>query len=166
MASNTQNFAAFLRSLQFLFGALLSGQVAILLVMKFLVVRPAPDGVAPPGDWLYQVLLLALLLWAGAVVLGRQRLRAARDHSSLSEKLAACRGAYVLRWAMTEGGVLLVAVSYFLFQDDRYLAIAGIGLLLFATTAPYRRRLVEELDLSSAEQALLDDPTFIAFEGQ
>ncbi|MCC6462915.1 MAG: hypothetical protein IT260_20775 [Saprospiraceae bacterium] len=164
MTPIAQNFAAFLRSLQFLFGALLVGQLAILLVFK--LVLPKFEDVPPTSDWTYPVLLLALLMWAGAFVLGRQRIRAARDHSSLPEKLAACRTAYILRWGLTEGGVLLAAVSYFLFRDDWHLAIAGIGLLLFATTAPYHRRLVEDLDLSSTEQALLDDPAYIAFEGQ
>src|SRR5262245_5123195 len=114
-----QNFAAFFRTLQILFFALLGGQVAVLAVIEFLLkprfgtheftTKAGQTLSFQPGNEdfslyvvVYGVPLLAFGMLGLAFFLFRKTLTAARAKADLSAKLLAYRTALILKWAFIE----------------------------------------------------------------
>ncbi|MCB0535298.1 MAG: hypothetical protein H6574_10845 [Lewinellaceae bacterium] len=164
MSKVSQNFAQYLRSLQIVFGALVAGQVITLTIFYVL---PQASGTALPGEGLaIRIPIVILLLLPAAFFLGRNRIEAARNLPTLKEKMMAYRTALVLRWALLEGSGLLAAVFFFLSRNTLLLAVAGVIILVFMLFVPSRERTISDLDLSTTEQAALDDPNEIVADIQ
>ncbi len=162
METTQHNFAQYQRGLGFFFFSLVAGSLLILAMFYFL--QPEPSESLEGETATIYIPLLVLGLLVGAFFLGRNRIEAAREQRDLKEKLTAYRAALILRWAMIEGGVLLCGVFFFLSREMLLLAVAGVGLVALLLFIPSRGRTLADMDLSSSEQAQLDDPNFIIFE--
>lgn len=157
-----QNFSQYLKSLHILYFALLAGQLICLVVFYFL---PPTEGKYLPSDGLIvRIPILIAILGAAGVFLGYKRIVYARDKSSLQEKMETYRSALILRWALLEGAVLLAGILFFISRSYFLLGMATACLGAFILFVPGRNRLMSDLDLSSSEQAMLDDPNTIVAE--
>lgn len=162
MALVRQNFAEFLKSLQTLYFALLGGQVIALIV--FYLLPAGQESTLPDSGMAVRIPLVAVILLAAAFFLGRKRIEAAREETELKAKISAYRTAVILRCALLEGGVLLAGIFFFLERNLLLLAFAALGVGVFLLFIPSRARVVADLDLSTQEQAMLDDPNVIVTE--
>ena len=137
-----------------LWAALLFGQVMMLTVMYLFVAPPDPTrNTDTPLAYVYPFFLLLPVL---GNFIGRRRIAAARDETLLADKLETYRSALILRWALCEGAVLLLAMFYFFILGSmQLLVLSGLAILYFTTLYPSKEKLVSDLDLSAAEQAEL-----------
>lgn len=162
MSNLKQNFAQYIKALQVLFFALFAGAVSLLVLVYF--IQPEEAETMPADGLAMYISIVVLTLIAGAFYLGRSRIGAAREVPDLKEKIMAYRAALIHRWAMIEGAVLMAGVFFFLSRNMQLLIAAGLGLMVLLLFFPTRERAIRELEISSSEQSLLDDPNFIVAE--
>lgn len=155
--TNNQSQPGFLQSLKILFFGLLVGQIAIFVILWFLVPPNGRPGIyQEPFD---MALVVAwLVLQASAYFLIPKRVEAARSLTVFSEKISAYRAAQVARFALMESAVLICLVGYF-FVSANYvlLALAAVGIGLFILQLPTREKIIHELDLPPYEERKLDE---------
>ncbi|MBK8555614.1 MAG: hypothetical protein IPL65_07520 [Lewinellaceae bacterium] len=156
-----QNGKQFLQSLSVLFYSLLGGQLLVGLVLYFFF-PPVPE--AGPDDVFQFVLPVVLVSCIGlSLLLAPKRIAMAKEAQTLEAKLLGYRSAWVMRWALVEGGTLLCLVGYFFVSGNiLFLVMAGVGIVFFGTQLPPSSdRLVSDLALSSQERSRLEDPNEI-----
>jgi len=165
MALVQQNFAAYLRTLRIIFAALVMGQVLALGVFYFVRWQEMP---ALALDWetgIRPFLSVALLAFAAiGFFLNHKNLANARAQPDLKGKLRAYRLALLLRWAPLEAVVLIIGVLYFLTSQMSLLYLAGSLVVVFMAQWPNRTQITNALELSAAEQLMLDDPNAMVSE--
>lgn len=164
MESTQQNFAQYFRGLQILFFGLLAGQILMCCVCWY--VRETRDEPLEfqEDTWLQGIAFFSLAAAGGSLLLRKKMMESARAQSSLMAKFAGARTANITGWAMTEGATLINAVFFFLSARIEYLYTAAAVIVFFATQIPVRTKIIAELELSSAEEASLDDPDNIVID--
>lgn len=162
MSTVRQNFAQYLKALQILYFALLAGSFIFIIVFYFL--PQDKENLLPQDGLAIRIPILVFILLASAFFLGRNRIEAARNQNTLQEKMVAYRAAVIIRWALLEGSVLLASVFFFLSRNLLLLTVALIGWAVLAIFYPSRDRIITDLDLSTEEQSVLDDPDAIIAE--
>jgi hypothetical protein len=147
-----QSGKEFLTSMNVFFVALLFGQVTAATVLYFLNGTPETGAETSIVDYLIPLISVAAL--ALAFWLTPLRIESARSQKDLSDKLLFYRGAWIMRWALVEGVVLMNLVAYFFINPNIVFALfAGLGIAYFALLrAPGKDRVFEDLRLSSDEK--------------
>lgn len=159
-----QNFAQYLRSLQVMFFGLLVGQLLIALVLWLNVQPPqVPNTQFVAFD--FAIIGIWCVAVAASYFVSKKLTENARENPDLTGKLGAYRVARIVRYALLEMPVLVCLISFF-FVTANYalLALAAVGIAVFATQAPRREPIISELDLTAAEQFRLDDPNELVAE--
>lgn len=159
-----QNFAQYFRSLQILFFALLFAQIAICAILWVVRSSEAPTAEFQEDFWLQGITVFALFLLVGSLFFRKKMVDQARAQEGLSAKLSQYRSAQIIGWALMEGTTLINVVFFFLSGKMEFLYIAGVVVAMYATRAPSKMKLVNELELSAGEQNTLDDPNAEVFE--
>lgn len=154
-----QNTANWYTGLKILFIALLSGQILV-CVMVYFVAQPTGNPNFAASDLVKYAPILMLLLDAVGFFLGKNRTAAAAQLADIPKKFAAYRVAQVIKYGLTEGATMVAVILYFASGDLKMLALALVNIGVFATYFPAKAKIVNDLQLSSQEQALLDDPNF------
>jgi|JI10StandDraft_1071094.scaffolds.fasta_scaffold857053_2 hypothetical protein len=153
-----QNFAQYFRAIQTLFFGLLSGQVMVCAVLWFV----QNEQTAAPGfqedRWLQFTITFSLFLLGVSYFVRKNLIEKARPQETLIAKLRQYRQAILVGWALIEGATLLNAVFFFLSGKIEFLYIAGALIALFITQIPTKPKLINELDLNTTDQSVLDDP--------
>lgn len=145
--------------LKILFIALLAGQVLV-CGMVYFVAQPAGNPDFAASDLVKYAPILVLLLDAAGFFLGKNRTAAAAQIADAPQKFAAYRAAQVFKYGLTEGATMVAVILYFASGDLKMLALALVNIGVFATYFPAKAKIINDLQLSSQEQALLDDPNF------
>ena len=113
-------------------------------------------------------LMIALIVTFGGLFLSRQLFRnqvaIIKQKTNLKQKLTAYRIALLKKYALIEGPTLLAIVLYIITENPLLAVLAGLVILLFFLERPTRSRLVNDLDLTKEEQAVLEDPEAIVTE--
>lgn len=154
-----QNTANWYNGLKILFIALLAGQVLV-CGMVYFVAQPAGNPNFAASDLFKYAPILMLLLDAAGFFLGKNRTAAATQIADVPQKFAAYRAAQVIKYGLTEGATMVAVILYFASGDLKMLALAIVNIGVFATYFPTKAKIINDLQLSSQEQALLDDPNF------
>lgn len=159
-ANMQQNFKQYFFILRILHLSMMGAVVIFGLVTHFVLI-PVPDFKPNENGALFVNISAAYLAIAVAVSywLFGLRVQAAKQQTSLSDKLNTYRSATIIRFALIEGAVLLVVVFYLLTANVVLLGIAGIGLVVLALYHPNPAKLKMDLDLSPSEIARLEDDT-------
>jgi hypothetical protein len=154
-----QSTANWYTSLKILFIALLVGQVLMCGVVYF-IAPPTGNPNFAASDLVKYAPILMLLLDAAGFFLGKNRTEAAAQIADVPRKFAAYRAAQLIKFGLTEGATMVAVILYFASGDLKMLALALVNIGVFATFFPAKNKIVNDLQLSSQEQALLDDPNF------
>ncbi len=155
------SFAQFFRALQTLFFALLAGQILICLMFLFLMETDPRTPNVEMGSWLPGSTVASLILLGAALFIRKKLTDSAKEKSSLKEKLAAYRTAQFSGWAITEVATLVNGVFFFFSGKIEFLYIAGTIIAFFFTLLPVKNKLINELDLDSTDQSVLNDPNAV-----
>jgi hypothetical protein len=148
---------SYLRTLQTLFFSLLTGQILMAGVLWFAVPPPRTPDILLDDPVGFALIALWAVCQFLAYFLGQKKIVDARAQSSFDEKTAQYRTANILRWALIEGSTLACLVGFF-FVSANYLllGLALAGVAHFAIYAPHRAKVVQDLELNAAEEALLE----------
>jgi hypothetical protein len=164
MESLKQNFAQYFRGLQILFFGLLAGQILMCGVCWYVRETRNEPIEFQEDAWLQGIALLSLAAVGGSLLLRKKMMESARGQSNLMAKFAGARTASITGWAMTEAATLINAVFFFLSSRSEYLYTAAAVIVFFATQLPVRAKIIGELELSSQEEASLDNPDNIVID--
>lgn len=160
-----QTSTQFFRTLTTIHLALLGGQLFFLGIAVMLV----EGGDQEASQSLNQVLRLPMVMLVVLAVISsrlvfRAMLTKAVRSSSITEKIGKYRSAQVVRWALVEVPILFCGASFIISHDYWLMLIAGLGLVYFILQWPSRQRAIFDLQLSSQETAILNDPNAIVAE--
>lgn len=166
METKPQTSKEYLKTLQIIYYALISGQVIFGLVALFLRKMIGLDtGLQDLTDiFLY---LVPVFIFGGYLlsrILFKSNLKTAINKSSLIEKMSDYRAALVIRYALLEGPSFFAIVVYLLTGSLIFLGMAGLIIVLFFTMKPTKERSVTDLQLNPAEEQSILDPDRIIAE--
>lgn len=140
----------------FIFGQLAFAGIAILLrsggQMTFdagelnTVLPPVAAGLAAAGAA------------GGGALFRKRRDDVRRQQGALSGKLAAYRGAHIIRWAMLEGPALFSIITFLLTGVYWVLGVVVLLVALFISYRPSPKQTVQDLQPSYEEEARILDP--------
>ncbi|MBL7826610.1 MAG: hypothetical protein JNJ57_08275 [Saprospiraceae bacterium] len=155
---NSQNFQTYFRGLQILFFALLAGQVLLCGLMWFIIPIDRSSPEFTQDIWLNGIGVFSLLLAGLSMWLGKKTTESARVQPNLLQKLVVYRSAKILSWALIEGATMVNVVFFYLSGRIEFMYLAACAIGFFATNIPRKDKLINELDLSSTELAMIENP--------
>ncbi len=158
-----QTSREYFRSLQMVYIALIAGQV-FFGVVSFYLNQFADFGA--PGKELRDIFIYIVPLFiiggtAASLLVFKNRLKVSAGKTSLNEKMTDYRAALIVRYALLEGPSFLALVVYLLTGDLLFLGMAGLIVLFFLTIMPTINKGVKDLELSPADEQLLNDPNAV-----
>ncbi|MDX2069873.1 MAG: hypothetical protein SFV55_15700 [Haliscomenobacter sp.] len=158
MSTTQQNFKQYFFILRILHLSMMVAVIVFGLVVHFVLI-PAPDFKPNENGPLFVNITAAYLAIAVGVSywLFGLRVQAAKQQTSLSDKLNTYRSASIIRFALIEGAALVAVVFYMLTGNTVLLGIAGIGLVILALQHPNPVKLKMDLELSPSDLARLED---------
>ncbi len=145
--------AGFFKQVNILFGALLFGQLSIVVVLLF--VKSTSEGAilldnTTIGMFSMIVLSFGLIVFLISKVLYQKLVGQVKG--DLPFKLQRFRSALVIRYALIEGVTILSVILFFISGEVICLVVAIASLIHFASLRPTRQRAINDLDLTGAEQ--------------
>ena len=147
------------KTLQVLHYAMLIGMTMFSAIAVFIIVSRGP--LRPHDASLERTLqVVALVVAVGAVAAGfmlfNNKLSGIQAIGDVKERMAAYRGAAIVRWALIEGPVLLSAICFMMTGNYAFLALAIALILVFAAVRPSKAMVVYQLQLTGTEIAELE----------
>lgn len=116
------------------------------------------EPVTTPG----QTNMLAILVPFFAVVcvlagnaLYKKKIMKTKELSTFDEKLNAFKLATFIRYFLTDAPALLASITYFLTGEKKILIVTGALICLMLYRLPNKKRLINALDVSPAEAAVI-----------
>lgn len=167
MNRTEQNFQQYQRSNIIIYAALLMGQV---FFASFAVFINQTQGPLNGGDdvirmvFMIMVPIFFLVTFSVGKMLTNKKLKLAKEEKLLKAKMEIYRSVNIIKYAMLEGTAFFSIITYLLTGEYLLLGFAAIIMLLFATHFPSKEKLVRELELNRAEQAILEDPMAVVAE--
>jgi hypothetical protein len=104
------------------------------------------------------VAVIALGGIAGSFIIFKNKLPGIKQKGSLAERLQDYRAAVILRYALLEGPGIFSIIVYFLTGEMKVLIATVVIILLMVYSMPNREKLINDLELSSSEAAVINDP--------
>ncbi len=166
MDKTKQNFKQYQKSSTIIHAALLMGQV---FFASFVIFLNQTQGPLAEDEVLRTTFMIMIpLFFLGTFSIGKivagNKLKLARKKAELKVKMEDYRSINIIRYAMLEGTAFFAIITFMLTGEMLLLAFAGMIMLLFAINFPSKEKLVRELELNRAEQAILEDPIAIVAE--
>ena len=143
-----------LKSLNILHKAMLAGQILFSAVCGYLVYAGIISPSAKELDKVLQVVAIALSVagvFAGMSVFKKRLLQIRDMQTGINEKFSAYRSACIIQWALLEGPVIFIIISFFLTGNYAFPALAIVLIFLFALQAPSKLKIALQLQVSEAE---------------
>ena len=140
----------YLKTMQIIFSALLTGQALAMIIFYVFLSRP------PKDDYSMDIVEIVLpLVMISTTVLGyflfNMRRKTWVEETNLDTKKGVYRTASIVKWAMFEGTTLLSLACYLIFSKDLYLFVAIVFMAHFTIHFPSRERVVRELETDNIE---------------
>ena len=150
-----QNQQVTFKNTQFLYYALIFGQLAMCSVLLLLSSKSKP---LPTLDMSFGDIkqLLMILLVPGAIMISHylysNKIREGKKLKGFEEKLMHFRASSIIRWALIEGINLINLVFFFLTGNYFFLLLFGFGFMIFLLTRPTADGFKQDYKLNSQEQ--------------
>lgn len=111
------------------------------------------------------LLIISVVVALGGITastfVGKAQLNAARQKSSLKDKLVAYKTAVLIKLALLEMPTLFILVCFLLSGNYYLLAFAGAVLVLFYINRPTLNNLSIDLELNQSDKAIIENPNSI-----
>lgn len=149
----------YFNTINILYLALLTGQFIFLVITFYLTYS---GQFTPVDEQLTQTLMYVAPIaivggLAASFMVTKSKLAALKEVSSLSEKLTGYRTAMITKYALLEFPCFFSLICYLLTSHYIFPALAGMMIVLFLINKPSPERTADELALSQAERALLNN---------
>ncbi|MDJ1499342.1 hypothetical protein [Xanthocytophaga agilis] len=142
--------------------ALMMGQILFAIVTFYIgQTSPLPGNEELKQTFTYLIPLVALTCLAAAFLLFTILLKKAKEKASLSQKISAYGTAMIVRYALLEAPSLLSIIAFFLTGNYTFLSVFGLVIILFIFLRPSKDKLIQELELDSNEEMLINTPDAI-----
>ncbi|MDM8158344.1 hypothetical protein QUH73_00815 [Labilibaculum sp. K2S] len=167
MNKTEQNFQQYQRRSTIIHVALLIGQVFFASFAVFINQTQGPltgDDDVIRMTFMILVPIFFLVTFSIGKLVSNKKLKLAKEETELKTKMESYRVVNIIKYALLEGTVFFAIITYLLTGELLLLGFAVMIMLLFATYYPTKEKLVRELELNRAEQAILDDPAAIVAE--
>lgn len=160
MATYRQTSSEYFRALKIVHFALTLGQI-LFGIIAFVVVTM--NGATITDEFLTQVLFIIVPLFiigafVASTVLFKKRIETVKTKNNLVEKMAAYRGAIILKLAPLEGGSFLSIIAYFITGNIIYLSLSALIILMFVLNQPTKEKAIADLELNFDEEKDLNNP--------
>lgn len=158
MQEKEQTSKQYFKSLKLIHIALMIGQVSFASV-AFLINSLEPIAMTELNDtFLILVAVFTLGSLAAGKLVAKNKLKAAKQKQTLSEKLDDYRVLIITKLALLELPVFFAIVSFILTSNLTFLGLSGLVLIIFIIQAPTQDKLIDDLELTYAEKTLIEDP--------
>lgn len=145
--------------------ALIAGQVLFAGVTIFLRFSNSVDTNPELRQaFVYIVPVLAAAGIFASLQIFKLMLGKAKEKPHLYKKISAYGSAMIVRYAVLEAPSLLGIVAFFLTGEYFFLATSVLIIALFFMVRPSKDKLIEELELTSQEAALVNNPDAVIME--
>ena len=150
-----KNYAAYFRTLNTLFYAILTGAVLFWLIV-FVFLRPS---LQTGFSFLVKIYLFVIAVETPAfIILQRKMLDAVRSEKTLRGKLSRYQTLFLVRMAMLEG-LILFGIMVGMIEGNVWMKWITLGLIfLMALLRPTTDKIANELELNGQEMRYLDTP--------
>jgi hypothetical protein len=153
------NFRNYLNTLKIIHIALTVGQLLFAAVVFYLVYSGQVAGDPSSSGMFMMIVPFFIIAGVGAsIMIFNTRRNKIRQKTDLKEKLSDYRVTQILRYALLEGPTLFALVVAIITGDLGFLYIALGIVVLFASYAPSRGRVISDLQLNDQDLYKLDDP--------
>lgn len=163
-AAMQQTSKAYFLRLTILHGVLLAAQL-IFGAMAYYINSTGPiagaDAENLDASFQFVVPIFILVSYFGSTVLLRMQLKPLKEKSNLKDKLTGYLSVLLVRYALLEVPALFSIICFIVTGNYFYLGWAALVILEFLRNRPTVYRTVNELQLTPAEKALLEDPDAI-----
>ena len=145
-----------LKAMTLVHRAMMLGQVIFAAIATVLVSTRAFYPSLQDQERIFQVVAL-VLCFVGVYIgstLFRKKISSIRDsNASVNERVDEYKKAAVVQWALLEGPVLFVIISFMLTANYSLLVLAVVLMMVFAAMAPSKAKIVFLLRLNDNEAA-------------
>ena len=166
MPVQQQTSEAYFKSLSLIFYALIAMQLitaAVLLVLK--KTQEFPSRFEEKGDLMIYLLIAVVMVgFVAAYLFYTSRCRALSELKDLKSKMTGYRVTLIIRLAILEALSLMALVLFIITGDLVHIAVAGFVIIYSLKLRPVKSTIARDLNLSSTEQAKLEDPNEIVAE--
>ncbi len=141
------------KSLQFIYFALLVGQLFFVFISLFLVKQQLFKGGRPDLENILMPVLvvLALICMVSGKKIFKSRVQKLGDIPSVSQRFSDYRAASLVRWALLEGPCIFSIICFLLTSNYLFLVVAALILFIFGGTAPAKSKVAADMGISSEE---------------
>jgi hypothetical protein len=141
------------KSLQFIYFALLAGQVFFLMIAIFLIRQGIFIAARPGLENIFMPLLviLALLCMISGNKIFKSRIQKLSEISLLAARFSEYRAVSLIRWALLEGPCLFAIICFLLTANYLFLVIAALVLFIFGTMIPVKNKVASDMGITTEE---------------
>ncbi|MCU0437347.1 MAG: hypothetical protein MUC49_05485 [Raineya sp.] len=147
----------FFSTLRILHLAISFGTLAIIIIF-YVLSKSQPEAILTQDNQMlvYIFPVFAVVVGAMGIFLSKQFLTKIKDQNLLG-KLNQYRAAYIVRWAMIEGGSIMLVMAFFMSKQIVFLALACGGLAFLLLQKADIDTFRSEVQLSSEEKKELEN---------
>ena len=160
MNSQQLTFKDYFKSIQVIHFALMTGVLFFAVIAYILVSQGFAVGGLENIDNLLSAFVPVFLiagLFSGNFLF-KIKVNEAKEKPGLMEKFNLYRSALIIKLALVEGPAFFSIVFYMLTGKFLYLVLTGFLLAVFYYYKPTREKIIGDLELSSAERQIVEDP--------
>lgn len=146
----------FFSTLRILHLAISFGTLAIIIIF-YVLSKSQPEAILTKDNQMlvYIFPVFAVVVSAMGIFLSKQFLAKTKDQNLLG-KLNQYRAAYIVRWAMIEGGSIMLVMVFFMSKQIVFLALAVGGLAFLLSQKADITTFKNEVQLNSEEKTELE----------
>ena len=156
------NVKSYFKVLDLLFYALLAGQLLFAFITLGLTYTASWQATVDSQSMYY---FMVLIVVAGAYYGGNYIYKGMMDKikamKNLLKKFDQMRRAFIIKFALLEAGSFISLVFYILTTDYMFLIIAFIIIFLFFISKMNKEKIINDMNLSSEEKQVLNNPDAI-----
>lgn len=144
----------YVKNLQVIFRALLTGQVLFLGVAIYLKYKNLFPDSGKENEKTLQVaaiIISLMLVWSGFKLFNAQLKKIREGNMKLPEKLSLYRSGSITQWAMTEGASLFSITGFLLTGNYAFTGLTVLLLFIFSGYFPVKAKMIVQMGLSSSE---------------
>lgn len=141
------------KGLQFIYFALLVGQIFFVIISLFLVTQKLfkSDRHDLENILMPVLVILALICMVSGNKLFKGKLQKLGEVHPVSQRFSEYRAACMVRWALLEGPCIFSIICFLLTSNFLFLVIAALILFIFGSTAPVKNKVAADLGISPEE---------------
>ncbi len=148
----------FFSTLALIHAGMVVGLVLFLSIAFYINASGGYKGNIELDVFIWVIPLVAVSGIIASILIFRVKTRKARGIEDFVSRLWAYKTTLIIRWALLEGPALLAIIGYLISGEMPFFSIAVMLIMILLISRPSRKKLIMDLQLSSIEKILIDDP--------